>query len=110
MKSFVGRHGCCVTEPGTDTRTAGHILFVSFPGPGHMRLGPFLCAAVKERGVSRVSILGWCLELRGFEEEAWRWGSEFKFQLLRDPRDLISHSSFLSHVSSSVKCGMTALS
>lgn len=44
-----------------DTRMAGHLFFVSFCSA----LCPFLCAAVKERGVSRISILGRCSELGG---------------------------------------------
>lgn len=36
------------TEPGGDARTVRHLCFASFSG----HLGPFLCAADKERGMS----------------------------------------------------------
>ena len=48
-----------------DTMMAGHLFFVSFCSAPCT----FLCAAVKERGVSRVYILGWCSELGGGTRE-----------------------------------------
>lgn len=47
-----------------DTRMAGHLFFVSFCSAPC----PFVCAAVKERGVSQISILDRCSELGGTRE------------------------------------------
>lgn len=79
------------------------VCIVSLPG----HFGPFLCAAVKERGVHRVSILDWCSELGVLE--SLRRGSGFESYFFCGLCDLVRHSTSLKLVNSSIKCGMTAL-